>query len=104
MHLRHLTVAVLALSVLAGCGRQDQATGAGEAAAPQSVTKLRFQSVFPSSGLFYQNSVYFTERVKAMSGGRLQIEMQPPGAVVPPFEVLDAVHKGVLDGSHSAPA
>jgi TRAP-type mannitol/chloroaromatic compound transport system substrate-binding protein len=30
--------------------------------------------------------------------------MLPPGAVVPPFEVLDAVHKGVLDGAHSGPA
>ena len=30
--------------------------------------------------------------------------MLPPGAVVPPFEVLDAVHKGVLDGAHTAAA
>ena len=30
--------------------------------------------------------------------------MLPPGAVVPPFEVLDAVHKGVLDGGHTAAA
>jgi TRAP-type mannitol/chloroaromatic compound transport system substrate-binding protein len=104
MHVPHVIVTVLALLALVGCGRQEQAPAAGAATAPQSVTKLRFQSVFPSSGLFYQNSLYFIERVKAMSGGSLQIEMQPPGAVVPAFEVLDAVHKGVLDGSHSAPA
>ena len=68
------------------------------------VTKLRFQGAFPTSSLFFENSKYFAERVKAMSGGRLQIEMLPPGAVVPAFEVLDAVHKGVIDGGHTAPA
>lgn len=67
-------------------------------------TKLRFQTAFPASSLFFENAKYFSERVKALSGGRLQIEMLPPGAVVPPFEVLDAVHKGVIDGGHTAPA
>jgi TRAP-type mannitol/chloroaromatic compound transport system substrate-binding protein len=65
-------------------------------------TKLRFQSSFPPSSLIFENSKYFTERVKAMTGGKLQIEMLPAGAVVAPFEVLDAVHKGVIDGAHSA--
>ena len=73
-------------------------------ASAQSVTKLKFESVFPASGLIFESSKYFTDRVKAMTGGRLLIEMLPPGAVVPPFEVLDAVHKGVLDGAHSASA
>ena len=31
----------------------------------QSVTKLRFQSVFPPSGYIFENSKYFAERVKA---------------------------------------
>lgn len=70
----------------------------------QKVTKLRFESVFPPSTLFFENSKYFIDRVRALTGGRLQIEMLPPGAVVPPFEVLDAVHKGVLDGAHSSAA
>ena len=67
----------------------------------QRVTKLRFESTFPVATLIFENARYFSERVKAMTGGRLQIEMLPPGAVVPPFEVLDAVHKGVLDGAQS---
>ena len=73
------------------------------AAADDQVTKLKFESAFPVSTLLFENSKYFVERVKAMTGGKLQIEMLPPGAVVPPFEVLDAVHKGVLDGAHSGP-
>jgi TRAP-type mannitol/chloroaromatic compound transport system substrate-binding protein len=88
---RNLTVAgVLALAWLT--------------ASAQSLTKLRFESTFPASGYIFESSKYFAERVKAMSGGRLQVEMLPPGALVPPFEVLDAVHKGVLDGGHTAPA
>ncbi len=70
----------------------------------QSVTKLRFQSAFPASSLFFESSKYFTERVRLMTGGKLLIEMLPPGAVVPPFETLDAVHKGVVDGGHTAAA
>jgi TRAP-type mannitol/chloroaromatic compound transport system substrate-binding protein len=72
--------------------------------ASAQVTKLRFESAFPAASLFFENSKYFAERVKAMTGGHLQIEMLPPGAVVPPFEVLDAVHKGVLDGAHAGAA
>jgi TRAP-type mannitol/chloroaromatic compound transport system substrate-binding protein len=99
--LRYVAIPAVLLLVACDGGRQTPASGS-VAAAP--VAKLKFQSAFPSSSLFYENSQYFAQRVNAMSAGRLQIEMQPPGAVVPPFEVLDAVHKGVLDGGHTAPA
>ena len=70
----------------------------------QAPTKLRFQAAFPPSSLTFENFKFWAERVKALSGGRLQIETLPPGAVVPAFEVLDAVHKGVIDGGHTAAA
>jgi TRAP-type mannitol/chloroaromatic compound transport system substrate-binding protein len=35
-----------------------------------------------------------------MTGGDLKIEVLPAGAVVPPFQLLDAVSKGTLDGGH----
>jgi TRAP-type mannitol/chloroaromatic compound transport system substrate-binding protein len=73
-------------------------------ATAEAQTKLRFQSAFPPSGMFQENAIFFTERVKALSGGKLEIEMMPVGAVVPAFEVLDAVHKKVIDGAHSAAA
>lgn len=73
-------------------------------ASAQAPTKLRFQAAFPASSLIFENFKFWAERVKALSGGRLQIETLPPGAVVPPFEVLDAVHKGVIDGGHTAAA
>jgi TRAP-type mannitol/chloroaromatic compound transport system substrate-binding protein len=37
------------------------------------------------------------------SGGRLKIEVSPAGAVVPPFEIQDAVSRGVLDAGHTTP-
>src|SRR4051812_9950389 len=73
-------------------------------AAAQSATKLRFQAAFPPSSLTFENFKFWAERVKVLSGGRLLIETLPPGAVVPAFEVLDAVHKGVIDGGHTAAA
>ena len=73
-------------------------------ASAQTPIKLRFQGAFPASSLIFENFKLWAERVKVMSGGRLQIEALPPGAVVPAFEVLDAVHKGVLDGGHTAAA
>ena len=35
-----------------------------------------------------------------MTGGDLKIEVLPAGAVVPAFQLLDAVSKGMLDGGH----
>jgi TRAP-type mannitol/chloroaromatic compound transport system substrate-binding protein len=36
-----------------------------------------------------------------MSGGRLKIDLLPAGAVVAAFQVMDAVHDGVLDAAHT---
>jgi TRAP-type mannitol/chloroaromatic compound transport system substrate-binding protein len=77
---------------------------AAQPACAQAPTKLRFQASFPPSSLTFANFKFWAERVKALSGGRLLIETLPPGAVVPAFEVLDAVHKGVIDGGHTASA
>jgi len=38
-----------------------------------------------------------------MTGGRLQVDLQPAGTVVQAFEVLDAVNRGLLDAGHSWP-
>ena len=74
------------------------------AAVAQSPQKLRFQASFPSSSLIFDNLKFWAERVKVMSGGRLEIEVAPAGTIVPAFEVLDAVHKKVIDRGHTAAA
>ena len=45
----------------------------------------------------------YTERVEAMSGGRLTVDLLPAGAVVGAFQVMDAVHDGVIDAAHTVP-
>ncbi|MCK6453371.1 MAG: TRAP transporter substrate-binding protein [Alphaproteobacteria bacterium] len=73
---------------------------AGTATAQQAVT-LKMQSTWPASLTLHEQFVYFAERVSKMTGGMLKVETQPAGAVVPAFEVLDAVSKKVIDGAHS---
>src|SRR4030042_1825424 len=75
---------------------------AGSAAA-QQVINWKMQSTW-TAGDFHQTSPKkFVETVEAMAGGRLKITLQAAGAIVPPFEVLDAVHKGILDVGNSWP-
>src|SRR4030095_15276939 len=93
----------LRLSILAA-GLAALAVAHASAAVAQSPQKLRFQASFPSASMIYENLKFWAERVKVMSGGRLEIGVAPAGTIVPAFEVLDAVHKKVIDGGHTAAA
>lgn len=42
------------------------------------------------------------ERIRALSGGRIEVSVAAAGEVVPAFEVLDAVASGVADLGHTA--
>lgn len=42
------------------------------------------------------------ERIRALSGGRIEINVSAAGEVVPAFEVLDAVGSGVAEMGHTA--
>jgi len=61
---------------------------------------FRFQSTWPAKDIFHEYANDFAKKVNDMAGGRLKIEVLPAGAVVPPFQLLDAVNKGTLDGGH----
>ena len=81
------------------------AAGAGALAAPmiataQTTTTLRFQSTWPSKDIFHEYALDFAKKVNDMASGKLKIEVLPAGAVVPAFQLLDAVSKGTLDGGH----
>jgi TRAP-type mannitol/chloroaromatic compound transport system substrate-binding protein len=66
--------------------------------AAQSPVVWKVQSTFPAGIWDFMWGENFVKRVNEVAGGRLRIELLPAGAVVPAFEVLDAVNKGVLDG------
>jgi len=66
----------------------------------QGPINMRWQSTWPSKDIFHEYALDFGKRVNDMTGGDLKIEVLPAGAVVPAFQLLDAVSKGVLDGGH----
>jgi len=65
---------------------------------------FRFQSTWPAKDIFSEYANDFAKKINDMAGGRLRIEVLPAGAVVPPFQLLDAVNKGTLDGGHGVVA
>ena len=67
---------------------------------PQGPVSMRWQSTWPSKDIFHEYALDFAKKVNDMTGGDLKIEVLPAGAVVPAFQLLDAVSKGVLDGGH----
>jgi TRAP-type mannitol/chloroaromatic compound transport system substrate-binding protein len=81
------------------------ATGAAAVAAPsvvkaQGPISMRWQSTWPSKDIFHEYALDYAKKVNDMTGGDLKIEVLPAGAVVPAFQLLDAVSRGLLDGGH----
>ncbi len=66
----------------------------------QGVTSMRWQSTWPLKDIFHEFALDFAKKVNEMTGGDLKIDVLPAGAVVPAFQLLDAVSKGTLDGGH----
>ncbi|KKL68280.1 hypothetical protein LCGC14_2126540, partial [marine sediment metagenome] len=62
---------------------------------------LTFQATWPAGSSLFDNFKMFTAQVKKMSGGRLEIEALPAGAIVGALEVLDATSRRVIDGAHT---
>src|SRR5882757_7542845 len=80
------------------------ATGAAVAApgvvSAQGPIAMRWQSTWPSKDIFHEYALDYAKKVNDMTGGDLKIDVLPAGAVVPAFQLLDAVSKGLLDGGH----
>lgn len=69
----------------------------------QTVT-LKMQSSWGATSPFQEMAKQYVDRVEAMAGGRLKIDLLPAGAVVKAFQVQDACHSGVLDAAHTVTA
>lgn len=82
-------------------------TAASSLAAPavlaQSPVVVKMQTSWPSGDIWMDFARQYVKRVQEMSGGRIQIDLLPAGAVVGAFQVLDAVNDGVLDAAHTVP-
>jgi TRAP-type mannitol/chloroaromatic compound transport system substrate-binding protein len=80
---------------------------AGQVAPPpasaQTPIRWKMQTAWPL-GIFPDDAAkLLVATIEKTSGGRLKIEVSPAGAVVPPFEIQDAVSRGVLDAGHTTP-
>jgi TRAP-type mannitol/chloroaromatic compound transport system substrate-binding protein len=82
--------------------------GVATVAAPQvsraQTLTWKFQSTWPNRDIFHEFCNDFAKRVNDMSGGRLKLDVLAAGAVVPAFQLQDAVHAGILDGGHGVAA
>ncbi|WP_427913538.1 TRAP transporter substrate-binding protein [Ramlibacter sp. MMS24-I3-19] len=91
-------------SLLKGAAIAAGAMSAPMVAGAQQTTSFRFQSTWPAKDIFHEFAQDFAKKVNDMAGSRLKIEVLPAGAVVPAFQLLEAVNKGTLDGGHGVVA
>lgn len=92
---------------LAASAAAAAAVGAGSVAFP-NVARAQTISWNMQSGwagdIFHEFAGDFVRMVNDMSGGALQIQLLPAGAVVGALELQDAIVGGALDGAHGVTA
>jgi len=69
----------------------------------QAPLVVKMQTSWPASDIWMDFAREYTTRVEEMSGGRLQIDLLPAGAIVGAFQVMDACNDGVIDAAHTVP-
>tara|TARA_B100000427_G_C15507642_1_gene594743 strand:- start:1093 stop:2238 length:1146 start_codon:yes stop_codon:yes gene_type:complete len=62
-------------------------------------TVLKIQAAW-GGGIFLENAKSYVERVNAMAGRGLKLDLLSVNSVVKTSQMQDAVHRGVLDGAH----
>jgi TRAP-type mannitol/chloroaromatic compound transport system substrate-binding protein len=77
------------------------ATSALAQTAAQQPTRIRVQTAVPSASIYFELLKRMADRIDRMSAGRVKMEILPDGAIVPAFEILDAVDKGVVEGGYA---
>ena len=100
--------AAMSAVALAACGKTEAPKPAATPAAPAVAVKpstivLKMQGSWGAKDIFNEMAEEYVKRVNEMADGRLRIDYLVAGSVVKPFEVMDAVNKGVLDAGHSVP-
>ena len=88
--------------ILAGAGSLATAASFAAPAIAQGIRQLKMVTDWPEGtpGL-HTSAVRFAQTIGAATGARIKIEVFPAGALVRPFETLDAVSAGVADIYHS---
>jgi TRAP-type mannitol/chloroaromatic compound transport system substrate-binding protein len=78
------------------------AFAAGFSLSANAQTKLlKVQSTWPASITLQDHLRMLADRIDKLTQGSVKIEALAAGQIVPPFEVLDATNKKVIDGFHA---
>ena len=88
---------LLSIAALAGV----LVLGSNVAQSQQVQHKIRMQTAVPSASIYFELLKKFGDRVDRMSNGRIKIDVLPDGAIVPAFEILDAVDKNVVEAGYA---
>jgi TRAP-type mannitol/chloroaromatic compound transport system substrate-binding protein len=72
-------------------------------ATAQAPIRWKVQSAWPPTSIVQDAAKLLVETVDKTSGGRLKMDLLPAGAIVPAFEIQDAVNRGVIDAGHTTP-
>lgn len=72
-------------------------------ASAQQTFRMRVQTAVPSGAMSFEMLQRFARRLDVMSGGRLRVDVLAEGAIVPSPQILDAVHRGVLEAGYAWP-
>lgn len=94
MRRRSVLVSAAAAATLPATAVAQQAAG----------TTWRVQALYSPGNQVWDELSKFTGKVRALSGGRLAIQLLPAGGAVAVGGTLDAVRAGVLDGHVSDPS
>ncbi|HUS54397.1 MAG TPA: TRAP transporter substrate-binding protein [Thermohalobaculum sp.] len=79
------------------------ATLAAPSISRAQTVNLKMQAAW-GGGIFLENAQSYVNRVNAMAGKDLQIDLLSVDSVVKTSQMQDAVHRGVLDAAHYVPA
>ena len=88
---------------LRGTAVAGAATLATPAIAGSHATTLKMQAAW-GGGIFLENAQSYVDRVHAMAGSALKIDLLAVNSVVKTSQMQDAVHRSVLDACHYVPA
>jgi TRAP-type mannitol/chloroaromatic compound transport system substrate-binding protein len=92
---------LLASLLLAGCKKTEEAPAAGTpGGAVAWKVASAFSNTLPAIGAGAKRVV---ERLDALSGGRVKLQLFEPGQLAAPLEVFDAVGKGTVDAGLATP-
>ena len=87
-----------------GAGKKSEDAGPAAPSINKNETiELKMQAAW-GGGIFLENAKSYVDRVHAMAGNDLKIDLLAVNAVVKTSQMQDAVHRGVLDACHYVPA